>query len=396
MDTVKTTNVRLLRIISIADSSIFLWPVVILFYYKVAGNAAGAGVLLSVRAIASAIGELPTGYFSDKFGRARTTQLACFLYLMSAIATAASWTIGFRLLLVAVIVQGVAEACVSGNHDSLLFESSDDKDNYERNSGWFITASSAASMTSAVVGGIVGYKSLLIVAYISILPRVVSFASSFWIRDIVEIQASTGSTIRKVITDLKALMIADRQMRFVLIGWVIAQGFGEVSWQFRALFVKLVWPLWALGLSLPISHGAGALGGYLYNRFSKQLKRYNPIVIVSTTTIIGRSVLIVSLLIQSVASPIILGLSGVIGPLNKISFTSLLHGRLHNQVRASGFSVLNLATTGLFSVASLVFGVLIDHIGVRKALVICTCCALVSVVFYKLALLVPEKTTARG
>jgi MFS family permease len=382
---IKKQNVSYLRIIRLADSSIFLWPVVILYYYYVSGSATGAGVLLATRSIASTVAELPMGVFSDHFGRARTTQAATTLYLLSAIMTVGAWWIGFWLLCTAVIVQGIAEASESGNHDSLLYESSLSENEYKITSAHFETIGSTAGMVSAVIGGLLGAKSLLIVAGVSVLPRMVSFVASLRVRDVTSRNPSDSRTIKASFGELWATLVRDIQVRYALTGRVLAEGFGEVSWQFRALFVQTVWPTWALGLSMPISLSANALGGVLYSKYEHKLRRYKELNVVLASTLIGRLLIVIALAIQNVFSPVLIGLAGLGGPVNRVSFGNYLHSKLHDGIRASGFSVLSLVTTLLFSVVSVGFGVLIDDIGVQKSLIIATLCTLTSTLFYALA-----------
>jgi len=382
---IKKQNISYLRIIRLADSSIFLWPVAILYYYHVSGSATGAGILLAARSIASTVAELPMGVFSDHFGRARTTQMATVLYLLSALMIVGAWWIGFWLLCLAVVVQGIAEACESGNHDSLLYESSPSEIDYKKTSAHFETIGSTASMVSAVIGGLLGAKSLLIVAGVSVLPRMVSFGASLRLREATSRSQSDSNTIKASFGELRTALIRDIQVRYALIGRVIAEGFGEVSWQFRALFVQTVWPIWALGLSMPISHSANAIGGVLYTKYEHKIQRYTELKIVLASTFIGRALLVVALAMQNVFSPVLIGFAGIGGPVNRVSFGNFLHSRLHDGIRASGFSMLSLVTTMLFSVVSVGFGVLIDAIGVQKSLIVATLCALTSTIFYALA-----------
>lgn len=385
----------MLSLIHVADSSIFLWPVVILFYYKVSGSASGAGVLLSARAITSAIGELPLGIFSDRYGRARTTQFATFFYLISALLTALSWWSGFWMLLIAVVLQGIAESAESGNHDSLLYESSASVDAYEKTSARLGTYGSVFGMTSAVMGGFMGAKSLLIVASASIAPRLVSFVASIFLHNVRHSNdlAPIGS-LKESAKELWTVMVRDREVRFVLIGKTIADGFGEVSWQYRALFVSTVWPLWALGLSMPLTFASHAVGGLLYEKNQQRLKKYGPLKILFVAAYVSKGVLIISYALQSFFSPILIGIAGINTTFTKVSFTRFLHGKLHDKNRATGFSAHSLVTTAMFSVTSIIFGVLIDHIGIRWALTAVAICAFTSVIFYRTAVLVSRTKAA--
>ncbi len=365
---------------------------VILFYYKVSGSASGAGVLLSARAMTSAIGELPLGIFSDRYGRARTTQFATLFYLLSAVLTALAWWSGFWMLLLAVVFQGFAESAESGNHDSLLYESSASKDLYEKTSARLGTYGSVFGMVSAVIGGFLGAKSLVIVALASIAPRLVSFVASVFVRDIQNStdQLAMGS-FKESAKELWTVMVRDREVRFTLIGKTIADGFGEVSWQYRALFVSTVWPLWAIGLSMPLSLGANAIGGVLYEKNQHLLKKYGPLKIILATTFVGRVVLIISYAMQSSLSPILVGFAGIGTTFTRVSFSRFLHGKLHDKNRATGLSAHSLVTTGVFSVTSVIFGLLIDYIGVRWALTLVAFCAFTSTFFYKIALVASKK-----
>jgi MFS family permease len=383
-------NVRLLKVVHVADSSIFLWPVVILYYYRVVGNAAGAGVVLATMAIVSAVAELPTGLLSDHYGRARTTQAATVLYFVSAFLLVLAYWQGFWMLIAAVSVQGVAGACESGNHDSLMYESCADKPAYARATSVKDMFGTSAGMVSAVIGGVVGSRSLLAVAAMSLLPRAVSLYASFGLKDVATHHKS-GPKLSKLaeLRALKDVLLGSTTNRLVVVGRVIIDGFGEVTWQYRALFIASVWPVWAVGLGQPISLAFNTLGGYISHRNAD--KKYNYLALMTRNAFVARTTAVVAYAVGNVWSPLMLGAAGVMFSGSKIGFNTYMHEKFTSRNRASAMSAVSLFATLLFAVASIVFGRMIDRYGVQRTTIIAGICGFSGAIFYLAAYLVDKR-----
>lgn len=387
------TTLRLIGLVTVFDNAIFLFPVYVLYARHIMGSVAGVGIVLGVSAIVSAAAEIPTGIFSDLYGRVKTVQLASLLAFVSQLTIVAAWWLGPSVLILAAVLGAVADACVTGNHDSLVHETLEGV-GYEKKSARIDVYTSVGAASSALVGGIVASRSLLVVGVISLLPRFASFIVSVRLREKSSFQKKS-STMRSAVKEfVKVIRFQARHpvLRNLTLGRVVAFGFGEVSWQYRIVYVSTLWPLWAVGTTTAIGFTARTLGGLVSERF-RRWSGGNFQAIISST-LIGRLIVLVGIGINNVLTPLSFGLVGVFGTANSISGRAIAHANLTDDIRATAISTSSFLITIVNAVLLVAFGYIIDHLGIRASMALLSGGTLLSLPFYFAAMKNSQKTTS--
>ena len=153
------------------------------------GEVTGAEVLgLSVGWIAMisrAVVEMRGGVVSDLIGRKYTTMLSGLCLTLMGIAYAIGLSYGW--LVMGAILEGLARALNSGNNDALLYDSlkkSDRKEELEKFMGQIGAAEQWASGIAAVLGGILAAISFKLAMWLSVIPLLLCFVTSWWLIEV--------------------------------------------------------------------------------------------------------------------------------------------------------------------------------------------------------------------
>src|SRR5262249_48952672 len=94
--------------------------IAVLYFAQVTHSYALGLSVFSITSVANSVFNVPTGYLSDRWGRKPTV-------LLGAIASVVDLTIyavshSFALLVVGAVINGLAQALMSGNNDALLYD----------------------------------------------------------------------------------------------------------------------------------------------------------------------------------------------------------------------------------------------------------------------------------
>jgi MFS family permease len=113
-------NIRLFYLFNfLTDFSLFA-PIAILYFSQVSGSYLLGMSVFSAIFISQSLFELPTGLFSDHFGRKKTIILGSLAGLISVLFFAISYN--YFLLLLGAIFEGLGRASFSGNNDAYLYD----------------------------------------------------------------------------------------------------------------------------------------------------------------------------------------------------------------------------------------------------------------------------------
>lgn len=372
-------NVEVLNLFNFIDSFIMLWPIVILYYIKVGGSVASSGILLSVLTISSSTFEIPLGAFSDKFGRARTTQLGAVINVVAFSLIAASWYFGFWFLALGVSMQGFSMAAYSGNNDALLYDSSRQTDksfldhlaNYSK-MGFY------ASGISAISGGIIASRSFFLVALLSLMPRIICMFLSIKLKDVDHIKKEEGYLV--LIRNGLRQVRKDKKLRYLTAGEVISGLFREAAWQYRAVFVQTVWPIWAIGFSSALDN---MMNGFATSKSKKIIEKMGGIYrSIYKGMVLDRLIQVLAVLMQNIASPVLMGAASIFGAASDLSIRSEKQELIPDRERATVDSIVSFISSLIFAGFIIPFGRLIDRFGVRSSLVITISLIVISLPFY--------------
>lgn len=151
-------NVEVLGWFNFWSSLNFYNGIVILYFTQVTGSFTLALTLFSLTHLASALGELPTGIYSDTYGRTVCLRLGA----VAAAGAVLCYAIGqsFAILACGALLQGLSFACYSGNNDALLYETLAENQQKEKYSAYYgqITAMAPlAAVVATLLGAIIAY-----------------------------------------------------------------------------------------------------------------------------------------------------------------------------------------------------------------------------------------------
>lgn len=372
-------NVKTLNVFNFIDSFIMLWPIIILYYIKVGGSVASSGILLSILTMSSAVLEVPLGAFSDKFGRARTTQIGAFSNLVAFSLIAISWYMGFWYLAVGVFFQGLGSAAYSGNNEALLYDSSRHLDKeYIEHLADYSKLAFYSSGISAILGGVIASKSFFIVALLSLAPRLICFFLSLKLKEVDDI--NTEDDYFKIISKGVKAMHSSDSLRNLSIGELIRGVSSEIAWQYRAVFVQAIWPVWAIGLSTAANN---IICGMATSKSKLIIKRLGGVYkSVYRGLLLSRLIQIIAVAWANVLSPLTIGLSSIFDSTSNLAIDSEKQNLMPDKQRATISSLNSFISSITFSIVIIPTSKAIDVLGINISLIMFFVISLLSLPFY--------------
>lgn len=107
-------NVRILSLVNLLTGLRFFAAIQIIYFAQITNSYALAMSVFSISAFAQSLLEIPTGIFSDVFGRRRTTIMCAFSGFLSVTLFAIGHM--YLFLFLGAIMEGLARALGSGNN----------------------------------------------------------------------------------------------------------------------------------------------------------------------------------------------------------------------------------------------------------------------------------------
>ena len=376
-------NVRLLAWFNFLLDFRLYAPVMIIYFERITGSYISAMSILSAVMLSSSLLEVPTGIFSDLIGRRRTLILGAIASLAAVVCYAIGAT--YWVLLAGAVFEGLERALFSGNNDALLHDTLaelGEHGEYQVQLGRVSAAFQFALGISAIAGSMLAAFSFPVVMWLSVLPKCAMVAISFRF-----IEPRLGvETAPNLLVHLRAALqhfATNPRLRLLTIAEVISIGAGEAAFQFRTVFIEMLWPLWAIGIARAVGNGGAALSFFFAGNL---IKRFGERRLLFGGMSLSEFMNLVALFWSSVFSPIIMGATSIFYGVNAVSTNGMLQRHFSDAQRSTMGSLTAFAGSISIALLSLVVGWLADQIGVRNALIITTIFGLQRLVFYHLAL----------
>ncbi len=361
-------NIKLLSLFEFLQGFSLYSAILVIYFADVTGSYALAMSIFSITFISLAIFEIPTGIYSDIIGRRKTVILGAIAILIATIF----YAIGHSYLILAIgaIFEGLARSFFSGNNNALLYDSLAEEqktDKYANYLGKISSAGQAALAIGAILGGFIANISLNLVIWLSVIPNIFMVITAL---NLIETQkyykesANIYSHLKESLNQFKI----NYKLRLLSISSIMTFAFGESSFQFQPIFIRSLWPLWAVGISRSFSFLGGALSFYFAGQIIKRFKSLINVVIVYN--LYNRLLNFVALLFPSIASPAIMSVSSLSYGVGEVAKGTLLQKEFTNEQRATLGSINSLAGSLLFGVVSFLLGLSADFLGPIKALLI--------------------------
>jgi len=153
----RTTHPNIIRLylIKIAKWFMLYMPIVVPFYESNGLSMKDIMVLQAVYSIAIVVLEIPSGYLADVIGRRKTLIIGAMFGTIGF--TTYSISYGFLGFLIAEIILGIGQSCISGADSAMLYDSlleRGEEKRYTRFEGRITSLGNIAEAVAGIIGGL--------------------------------------------------------------------------------------------------------------------------------------------------------------------------------------------------------------------------------------------------
>ncbi|MDC0230480.1 MFS transporter [Aureispira] len=151
-------NIWKLYLIKMSKWFMVFMPIVVLFFQSNGLNLREVMIINAIYSLSTAFFEIPSGYFSDKFGRKHSIILGTLFITLQFLAY--SWSFDFWSMSVGAVIGGFGASFISGSDSALLYDSLciiDRKEDYLKWEGRSYAIGTFSEAVAAVIGGWLAY-----------------------------------------------------------------------------------------------------------------------------------------------------------------------------------------------------------------------------------------------
>lgn len=360
-------NIKLLKWHSFFTDFSLWAPIAIIYFSRVSGSYTLGISIFSVAMISSAIFELPTGFFSDQYGRVKTLIFGAAAFVLSGIF----YAIGFNywFLFVGAIFSGLGSAFYSGNNDALLYDNltqANKTEDFAEHNGKILSMSQTAAAIAALSGGLIAYFSFSVLMWLSIIPALICFIIATKLSETKRINSQSENIFAHISIAFK-FFLSNIKLRLISLSDIINFGLGEAAWQFKSAFIATIWPIWAIGISQVLSNIGAAIS---FHFSGKILKKFSALKILIFDFLFSEVTVLIALFMANIVSPILMSTNSLLYGVSQVAKNKLLQDEFTPEQRAVMGSLNSLAGSLLFGAFAIVLGMLADKLGPRNALII--------------------------
>lgn len=356
----KNKNVRLLMIFNFLNDFRLYSAFLIIYLSSITKSIATGMGLLSITMIVSAISEIPTGIISDLIGRKKTIIMGAIFSTLAVFFYAIGNNI--FLLLFASILLGMSQALFSGNNEALLYDSLKENDSevlYKEYLGKTSSMFQLGLAISAILGGIVSIWSIKLVFYFSIIPQLLSLFVVLLIKPVNE-NLKDQNPYKHFKASIKEFF-KNKDIRQISLLSACDYSLLESSYEMSAIFIKLVWPTWSIGIYKFLTNIFGAVGFWFSGKVIKKMSHKKALI---SSNLISCVLNLIGFVFKGVLSPIFISLSSLMFGINITANGDIKQSYFSGKYRATLGSIDSLIKTLFFSIFAVIFGLIADKIGV--------------------------------
>lgn len=360
-------NIRLLKIFNFLIGLSLFAPLAIIYFSRISGSYALGASIFGITMLASAIFEVPTGIWSDQVGRRGTIILGSWARVIAFVLYAIG--LSYWWLVVGAIFEGLSRSFYSGNNDAFLYDTlADDglESEYDEYLGKTSSTEQLALGLSALAGGVIATFSFNYLLWLSVLSQATMLYVSYLFIEPKSRKRSDTNLFAHLREAVK-LFITNKKLRLLSFASIINYSFSEMMYQFRAAFISMVWPLWAVGLANVLSNIGATLSFYFSGKIIKRFKAVNILLFRGFWT---KSASFIAYGIPSIFSPLILATSSLLFGVGSVVESKLMQAEFSDHQRSTMASLNSLVGNIVFAIMSVILGSLADAMSPAKALFI--------------------------
>ncbi|MDP2932906.1 MAG: MFS transporter [bacterium] len=265
-------------------------PVIVLFYKENGLSITQILLLQSFFSISMLLLEVPSGYFSDRFGR----KTAIVVGLIGAFAGWVMYSLsyGFWGFLAAELVMGAGSSFISGADSALIYDTliADKREkSYKKIEGRNLATANFSEGIAAVIGGFLALISLRFPIYIETVIVFLTIPVALALKEPPRHAAdSSGGNIRSLFKILKFSLHEHGEVKWLMIYSAVVAASTMVMVWFVQPFLQLVnWPLALFGVAWAALNISTGLFSVAAARIEEILGRRRSLVSLIALTALG-------------------------------------------------------------------------------------------------------------
>lgn len=361
-------NIKLLAIFNFFSDFIPYSALGILYFSNIAGSFALGMSIYSITMLVAAVLDIPTGMFSDTFGRKKTIMAgacAAFLAVVSYGFASAYW-----LLVIGAILEGVSRSFFSGNNEAFLHDSLKQhgkEQDFHEVFGFTGTFFQLALGVSAIIGSFIGYFwTIKLVVLLTLIPKGIAILISSQFVDVPVFRRPDAKIYYHIQASLKEYA-ANKKLQMIGFATMTRYALGETIYTFRYTFIASLWPVWAIGFAAIIANIGSAIS-YFYSKYF--IRRFGFLRILQFEIVINRIINLAAVVFPNVSSPALIGVTSIVWGPADVAKSALLQKEFTDHQRATMGSVTSFGSNILYALVAVLMGALGDRIGPSNTLIV--------------------------
>jgi MFS family permease len=377
----KYGNVKLLSLFYVCYNFRLYSVLAVIYFYQITHSYTLALSIFSVAQVSQGLFEIPFGYYSDKYGRSNCLRLGAMASLFAIILF--SFGQNYWILFIGSIFDGISFASFSGNNDALLYETlqaDNKKESYHHEYGKMNSWLELAGFAGVLFGSFMVIKSLSLLFYLSIIPRLIAMLLSFGFTD-PKVIKNNSKSIKHHFHDSWLMYRNNLKVRLLSITDMIGS-MGGVLWNFQSAFYNLFLPLWATNIVMSINF----FTSFVSFRFSgKLLAKYEAMKVLFYSEVYCRVLVLIAYIFPTIASPFLVATASVSYGPSVVAKSTIMQNEFTNEQRATMTSINSFVGNILYSISAVLLGISADRFGVARSLLVVQLLMLsIGVIYYKL------------
>lgn len=265
--------------------------------------------------------------------------------------------------------EGLSIALFSGNNDALLYDllkSEGEEETYKLHLGKISSMTHLALAVASVLGGVILHlSSYSVIMWLSVIPKFLCVFLALGVDEPERNLTIEDSFRLRRLGELMGEIRDNPKLAKLIIADGLSGGVGEASYQFRSLFLRMVWPLWAIGLAGTLSD-IGASVSYWFS--GKVIGRIGAKRVIIGSKLYSLCCNIASYAMGNAFSPLLLNSTSLLFGVTNVAQNELSQQLYTDRHRASLASVKSLMFSLLYGIFAVVIGSIADRWGIIAAL----------------------------
>lgn len=344
----------------------------VVYFAQVTNSLFLASSVLVVIQLAQAVCEIPTGILSDRLGRVRTLRLQAFASLLSigcyAVGRSYVW------LVAGAILDGLWRALMSGSNEALVYESARQNNQlrlFPKQLANMNMVMELGGFVSVALGGFLAAIGFRWALWLTMLMHGPALIANLWLVEPAGHKTSQAFAPWGHFREALGYMRRNQVLRHLSLSQIITEGCSTFAlWP---AFYHTLLPLGLVGVMYSVNYLESAAGFRASGWF---MKRFKPMQIVLGGEIYARLLFYPALLFPSAITPALMALAGApYGPMT-VALGKMLHDEYTDRQRATMASITSFFGSCVYAVFALAIGLVADHWGVGRAILVGQLCLL--------------------